>query len=146
MYPKWWLQKDILKINAQSNFLLVDREIRIQLRLFFYSPITFSKAYSNCTIFLNLVENLFVTCVNPNVIGELKKSDGKIERRIREYSQHYIINIYVYIYMWNILLAKNTTTKLLKEVLANSIDSRIISNSWYITSFLCLFYFISFFF
>lgn len=70
-----------------------------------------------------------MTCVNPNVIGELKKSDGKIERRIREYSQHYIINIYVYIYMWNILLAKNTTTKLLKEVLANSIDSRIISNS-----------------
>lgn len=67
--------------------------------------------------------------MNPNVIGELKKSDGKIERRIREYSQHYIINIYVYIYMWNILLAKNTTTKLLKEVLANSIDSRIISNS-----------------
>lgn len=70
-----------------------------------------------------------MTCVNPNVIGELKKSDGKIERRIREYSQHYIINIYVYIYMWNILLAKNTTTKLLKEVLANSIDSKIISNS-----------------
>lgn len=70
-----------------------------------------------------------MTCVNPNVIGELKKSDGKIERRIREYSQHYIINIYVYIYMWNILLAKNTTTKLLKDVLANSIDSRIISNS-----------------
>lgn len=70
-----------------------------------------------------------MTCVNPNVIGELKKSDGKIERRIREYSQHYIINIYVYIYMWNILLAKNTITKLLKEVLANSIDSRIISNS-----------------
>lgn len=67
--------------------------------------------------------------MNPNVIGELKKSDGKIERRIREYSQHYIINIYVYIYMWNILLAKNTTTKLLKEVLANSIDSKIISNS-----------------
>lgn len=40
-----------------------------------------------------------MTCVNPNVIGELKKSDGKIERRIREYSQHYIINIYVYIYI-----------------------------------------------
>ena len=41
-----------------------------------------------------------MTCVNPNVIGELKKSDGKIERRIREYSQHYIINIYVYIYIY----------------------------------------------